>query len=246
MNITVLGCHGPYPPAGGACSGYLLEHEKDSILLDCGNGILSNLQYHINLHRLTAVILSHLHSDHISDLFIMRYALQIDLEQGKRNKPLKIYAPAEPAEEIERLRYKDVYEITTILEGEDINISSLHFSFLKTLHSVTTYAIRVKDNSGRVLVYSGDTAYFPELIPFARDSDLFLCESNYLQADIDSGAPNNHLSAAQSADLALCAGVKKLLLTHLAPYHEESSYLAEASPIFNATSLAAKGNKYSI
>ena len=38
MKLTVLGCYGPYPPAGGACSGYLLEEGGTRVLIDCGNG----------------------------------------------------------------------------------------------------------------------------------------------------------------------------------------------------------------
>jgi len=41
MKLTVLGCCGPYPAAGGACSGYLLEEDGYRVLIDCGNGVLS-------------------------------------------------------------------------------------------------------------------------------------------------------------------------------------------------------------
>ena len=41
MKLTVLGCNGPYPAAGGACSGYLLETGDTRVLLDCGAGALA-------------------------------------------------------------------------------------------------------------------------------------------------------------------------------------------------------------
>lgn len=246
MNLTILGCYGPYPPAGGACSGYLLAHQGSYILLDCGNGVLSKLQYFINISKLTAIFISHLHSDHISDLFIMRYALQIDLEQGKRKTPLKIFTPAEPAEEFERLPYKDVYTIEVIDEGMDISLASMHFSFIKTLHPIACCAIRLQEGEGKTFVFSGDTAYFPELIPFVQDTDLFLCEANLLQTDLDNGAPLYHLSASQAGQIAMQASVKKLLVTHLPPHRDRNIYLAEAQRFFPDAALAEEGKIYTI
>jgi ribonuclease BN (tRNA processing enzyme) len=82
MKLTILGNNGPFPGAGGACSGYLLSNEKCNILLDCGNGVLSNLQKLIPLKMLDAIILTHLHSDHISDMMVLRYAIQIKNKRG--------------------------------------------------------------------------------------------------------------------------------------------------------------------
>lgn len=246
MKLTVLGCFGPYPPAGGACSGYLLEHEGSYILIDCGNGVLSKLQYHINTDRLAAVFISHLHSDHVSDLFIMRYALQIDMAKGKRQTPLKIFTPAEPSEERERLPYKDLYAIETIDSDKTVSLGSLDFSFLKTLHSIESYALKVQEKGGKSFVFSGDTAYFSELIQFVKGTDLFLCEANYLQADLEQGAPSNHLSASQAGQIALKADVRNLLLTHLPPYRESRVYLAEARAFFPDASLAEEGKTYTL
>lgn len=44
MKLTVLGNTGPYPKAGGACSGYLLENGDSKVVLDMGNGTLANLR----------------------------------------------------------------------------------------------------------------------------------------------------------------------------------------------------------
>jgi len=66
MKLTVLGCYGPYPKARGACSGYLLESQDTKILIDCGNGVLSRLlEYCGNLNNIDAILISHLHPDHM-------------------------------------------------------------------------------------------------------------------------------------------------------------------------------------
>ena len=96
MRLTVLGNNGPYPIPGGACSGYLLESDSGNttILLDCGTGVLARLEQCIPLDQLDAVVLSHLHYDHMSDMLPMHYALQFN----PRKKPLNVYAPATPVE----------------------------------------------------------------------------------------------------------------------------------------------------
>ena len=82
MKLTVLGNNGPYPAAGSACSGYLLQSGAANILIDCGNGVLSNIQKIISLDELDAVILTHLHSDHISDMYVLKYAIQLRRKRG--------------------------------------------------------------------------------------------------------------------------------------------------------------------
>ena len=76
MKLTVLGCNGPYPAAGGACSGYLLEAENTRVLLDCGTGVLAALPARMAPEELDAVVLSHLHYDHMSDMLPLIYRMQ--------------------------------------------------------------------------------------------------------------------------------------------------------------------------
>lgn len=130
MKLTVLGAYGPYPAAGGACSGYLLEHEGYFVLIDCGNGVLSRLQQFIELSELKAIIVSHLHSDHFSDIFILRYALLFGLAKGEIDRPLPIFAPADPVEEYMRLPYKNVYAVEALAEGHDLQLGPFTFTFL--------------------------------------------------------------------------------------------------------------------
>ncbi|MDO9536435.1 MAG: MBL fold metallo-hydrolase [Bacillota bacterium] len=245
MKLIILGSYGPYPPAGGACSGYLLEHMGFYVLLDCGNGVLSRLQQFISPNKLSAIIVSHLHSDHISDLFILRYALQLELEQGVRDSPLQLISPDQPSDEYFRLPYKNVYQLETITEKERFTIGPFQFSFLKTIHPVCCYAIAVFVEGIKILVYSSDTEYFPELADFARGVPMFLCEANFLTEDLQKGA-RNHLSAFQAACLARDAGAEKLLLTHLPPFRNPQSYLDEALIAFKQVKTAEEGKVYFI
>ncbi|GAA3061414.1 hypothetical protein GCM10020000_50780 [Streptomyces olivoverticillatus] len=76
MKLTVIGCSGSFPSTESACSSYLVEADGYRLLLDMGNGALGELQRHIGLYDLDAVLLSHLHPDHCIDMcgyFVARY-----------------------------------------------------------------------------------------------------------------------------------------------------------------------------
>ncbi len=243
MQLTVLGCHGPFPPAGGACSGYLVQEEGCNLLLDCGNGVLSRLQEYIDYKELDAVLISHLHADHISDLMIMRYGIVLAQKRGLLEQQLPLFAPTEPVDDYDRLPYKSAYALKALPEKSELKIGPFKITVSAGVHAVPSYSFRLESPSG-TLIYSGDTEINQNLAPFAAGADLFLCEANYLEEDIAAGLPN-HLSAAQAAAVAAEAGVKKLLLTHLHPERDSSLYLVEAKKYFAAAELAEERVTYS-
>jgi ribonuclease BN (tRNA processing enzyme) len=244
MQLTVMGCYGPYPPAGGACSGYLIRDSGFKLLIDCGNGVLSRLQEHMELWQLSAVVLSHLHADHYSDLMIMRYGLEIAYEQGLRNEPLPLYTPAEPVAEFERLPYKNAYTVKALSCEDELLIGPFKISFRFGVHAVPSLAMRIETESG-TLVYSGDTEYYNGLEEFAAGANLFLCEANYLEKDIAEGL-QNHLSSAQAAQIAAAAGVDRLLLTHQHPERRIAASLDEAKKYYPSVKTAREGFTYDI
>src|ERR671928_1971177 len=75
MRLTVLGKSPSWQDAGGACSGYLVEEDGVTVLLDCGNGVFSKLRRFRDYTRVDAVLISHLHADHFLDLIPFSYAL---------------------------------------------------------------------------------------------------------------------------------------------------------------------------
>ncbi len=244
MELTVLGCFGPYPPAGGACSGYLLREGDFGILIDCGNGVLSRLQRHFDFCKLKAVILTHLHPDHFADILIMRYGLSIALQEGRRDEPLDLYAPGEPKEEAERLPYKDVYSVMPIVPGRPFNIGPFIMQAEPAVHPVCAFSLRIETSSGTV-VYSGDTEYCFSLENLAYKADLFLCEANYQDRDIENNL-SNHLSSSQAAMIAAAAGVKRLLLTHHHPGRDRGLSLVEAGKYYPGVEVAVENQTYTL
>lgn len=244
MKLTILGCYGPYPPPGGACSGYLLEEDGCRVLLDCGNGVLSRLRQYCEFWMLDAVLATHLHSDHVSDLHVMRYGLDYARTRGLRDGPLPLYAPPEPAADFARLPYKDVFRLEAPAVDRALQIGPFSFTFLETVHAVPCVAVRAASKRG-VLVYSGDTEDFPGLLSFAAGADLFLCEANFQNEDM-AAAPPNHLSAEQAGRIAAAAGVKKLILTHLHPERDPAVSVREAETHFRPVIAAREGKRHLI
>jgi ribonuclease BN (tRNA processing enzyme) len=68
VRLTVLGKSPSWQDADGACSGYLIEEDGTTVLLDCGNGVFSKLRRFRDYTKVDAVVISHLHSDHFLDL----------------------------------------------------------------------------------------------------------------------------------------------------------------------------------
>ena len=124
MELTVLGCYGPYPHIDGACSGYLLQTKHTTILLDLGNGTLRNCLRYTNIESVDAMFLSHLHPDHIGDVFVLRYMLEMN------GLTKKLYAPNEPQEIFEHLSYKDAFEVN-VSDDKTIQIKDMKITLCK-------------------------------------------------------------------------------------------------------------------
>lgn len=78
MRLTILGCAGSFPGPEAACSAYLVEAEGFRLLVDFGSGSLSALQRYAGLHVIDAILITHLHCDHVLDachyVVVRRYA----------------------------------------------------------------------------------------------------------------------------------------------------------------------------
>jgi ribonuclease BN (tRNA processing enzyme) len=243
MKLTILGNNGPFPAAGGACSGYLVRSESVNIMIDCGNGTLANLQRILGFDRLDAIILTHLHSDHISDMHVLKYAVQIKSKRGTMDHPIKVYAPSEPKEEYDRLNARDAFILNPISEDTTLRIGDMRIGFSLMRHPYMNFAVAI-ECKGRRFVYSGDTAWTDAIVRFAKGADLLMLDAGLLTKDYSEGAP--HLTAEQCGVVASEAGAGKLLLTHFWPEYDIGELLAEARASFANTEAAQILQDYDI
>lgn len=227
MKLTVLGCNGPYPAAGGACSGYLLEAGDTRVLLDCGAGALAALTAVMPPEELNAIVLSHLHYDHMSDMLPLIYRMQ-----GKPK--LAVYLPEEPAGT--RALLAGAFDLRDLSQGGQIGC--LRMTALPVRHPVPCFAVRCEAD-GKAFCYTGDTNTCESLAGFAGGCDLLLADACFTDALWAENKP--HLSARLAAGLARDAGAGHLLLTHFTPGCDFAALLREAREVYPRAALAEAG-----
>ena len=245
MKLTILGKYGPYPKEKGACSSYLLEAAGNKILIDCGSGSLSRLQQFIDLREINMILISHLHFDHISDLFVLRYALEGLKARGAAIKlPLPVYMPDSPQATAELFKNTPVFNVQTITADTKVQIGNLHISFAEMTHPVKSFAMRFTKGS-KTLVYSGDTNMNEAIIPFARKADLLLMEAGLLSRDKkDNNAP--HISVKEAGVIGREAGVSRLVATHQYPGYDEEEIIKELTSEYRIGEIAQENKTYCI
>ena len=99
---------------------------------------------------------------------------------------------------------------------------------------------------GLRLVHIGDTGRTEDLVEPCRDADALVIESTYLEEETEMARHFSHLTARQAAELAVQAGVKQLILTHLSRRYREKQVLAEARAIFPEVRVARDFDAYQI
>ncbi len=247
MKLTVLGKYGPFPYPGGACSGYLVESGNIKIVLDLGSGTLSRLLQVIPSFKIDAILLSHLHSDHCADMFILRYML----EQTKIRErsgillPISVVAPSAPEYEYRQLSTSGVFDITAASDGRKMRIGDMSITMYRTVHPVPTYAYLL-EHEGRRLFYTGDTGYFDRLKDYAANSNLLLADACFLSSDkTTETAP--HLTAYEAGLLARDANVGKLICSHIwGGGYSDEQVLFEARQAFDRAIVATEMQSYNV
>lgn len=90
--------------------------------------------------------------------------------------------------------------------------------------------------------YCSDTMFSPSIIPLIEGVDCLYHEATFLEKDLPRAKATFHSTARQAAEIALQAGVKRLVLGHYsARYETLAGFLEEAQPIFPNTILSEEG-----
>lgn len=245
MKLTVLGCLGAYPYQGEGTTGFLIQSEGFNLLLDAGSTTLVELEKHLDPLELDAVILSHYHHDHIADLGVLQYYWQLSPMRDPK-KTLPIYGHGEDTRHFADLTLEQVSQGYDYLANEGLELGPFHITFMKTIHPVTCYAMRIEETTTKkVLVFTGDSGYLETFASFAHQADLFLADTYLFKGNERHHA---HFTAPEAGELAKRAQVKRLVLTHLPQFGELSELQAQAQETAETipVDVAAVGKVFTI
>lgn len=239
MEVTVLGMNGPFPAADGATSGYLVRGKATRVAMDLGSGTLGHLTALMPPETLDALLLSHWHFDHCSDVLPLLFRLQ-----ACAKKPLDVYAPVDETSMVRRLvQQSETFCLHDVCAGDCVTVGEFTVRVFAARHPAPGVMLRVTDGE-KTLCYTGDTNTVAGLTEFAQDADLLLADGLFTTAMWQEGLP--HLSAAQTAALARDANAKQLVITHLNPNVAPETLLKEARAIRTDAVLAQLGATYRV
>ena len=252
MFLTVLGCSGSIGGPTSPASGYLVEVDGLApVVIDMGPGVLGALQRHVAPEDAT-ILLSHLHADHCLDvpslLVLRRYgpgargASRVPLI-GPSGTAYRIgVASAEEPGAVDDL--SDTFDVGTWDVTPELELNygdgevGLHVRADRVDHPPESYGMRFTSREGRVLVYSGDTAYCEALVELSAGADVLLCEASWTHQE--GHPPGIHMSGTEAGRTAHRAGVGRLVLTHIPPWTDPESVRMEAAAEFSGEILVAK------
>ncbi len=235
FSLTVLGTDGSYPAPGGVCSGYLLRYGGFTTWLDAGPGTMANLQLHIGLDDLDAVVVSHAHPDHWSDLEGLYVAMRYFF--GRKGVP--VYAPQGLRELMSGEKPDGTFDWRVIGDGERAELGPARWPWSVTDHPVETLAARVQVGT-RALGYSADTGAGWAFSSLGAGLTVALVEAS-LTTEAEGSL--QHLSARQAGAAAAAAGAERLLVTHFSPGRDRELARAEAEAAFGGPVEVAEVGK---
>lgn len=229
MRLTVLGGSAAGPNTGAGCSGYLVDSGQTRLVLDLGPGTLPELRRHADFRELSAVVISHLHLDHLLDLFALRFALAYNPVSARYPLPLwlppggrgflraasKVFAGEENAAAF----IEDVFDAREYDPDQALTIGDTQIVFCPTQHFVPCWAMRVSPNGGEGdLSFTADTGPTSALAPFILGSATLVAEGTQVVPPLE-GEPRGHLTPEEAGALAEAANVSVLVITHLWEEH---------------------------
>ena len=195
LKVVICGSRSPLPSPGRAESCVLVEAGDDIYIFDLGNGSVNNLtQYQLPWPNVKAVLITHMHSDHMADLPDAHLQSWI---QG-RTAPLKVYGP-EGINLVTKgfeLAYSPDYQYRNEHHGDDmLPMSIAGFNAIQIIdnqliptntpgleilpfvvdHYPVNSAFGFKISyKGRTAVISGDTIHDGSVQKYSKDVDLLV------------------------------------------------------------------------
>jgi len=222
MRLTILGRSPASPNPGEACAGYLVEGGGSRVLVDIGPGVVAQLVGRHHPDELDAVVVSHMHADHMLDLVTLRYVYPWrDLPKDER---LRVVLPPGSADQLLDLargvgsakHFESCFRLSEHDGSSTLSFGALSLRPVATQHYIPCWGFRMEADRRR-LAYTADTAPCGGLTDLADGVDLLLSEATLRSLDEDAAPPEprGHLTPAEAGEAAREGGSRRLMLTHL-------------------------------
>jgi ribonuclease Z len=240
MDVILLGTGSPIPSPTRAGPATLVKAGGVNLLADAGRGVVMRLAAAgVGPAALSAVLLTHMHSDHISDL---NDVITCHWIMNPAPVPLKVFGPVGAKALVEAtlamlafdVRYRIDHhadlntapnvEVVELSPGDAFTVGDCAISAHRTDHSPVfpTLGYRV-EHAGGVVALAGDTIPCPELDELCRNADVYV--QTVIRDDMVKRIPmqrmqdilDYHSTVEQAAQTAARAGVRTLMLTHYVP-----------------------------
>src|SRR5262245_39406913 len=221
MRLTVVGCGDAFGSGGRLQTCYHVEHGPTRFLIDCGATALIGLnRLRIDPNSIDTIFISHLHGDHFAGLVWWLIHAQ---HVAKRTSPLTVIGPAGvearfltaaemlfPNSTTVERRFALCFQ--ELARQQPTQVAGVRVTAFEVSHpsGAPPYALRF-EFGGKVLAFSGDTAWVDSLVDAGAGADLFIMECYQF-----GGAPRFHMSWTKIAAELDRIGAKRVLLTHMA------------------------------
>ena len=240
MDIVMTGTGSPLPDANRAGPSTLIKAGDTHVLVDAGRGVVMRMAGAGSMPPfLAAVLITHLHSDHVCDLNDVITTHWV-MTQG--NATLRIYGPLGTAQFVERqmhalepdIGYRIAHHepltegpkvaVTELEAGASFEVGDVAVSVAATEHSPVKPTIGFRlEHGGAVAALAGDTIPCPGLDTLVSGADAYV--QTVIRRDLVELIPNvmmqdildYHSGVIEAAQTAERNGAKRLILTHMVP-----------------------------
>jgi ribonuclease BN (tRNA processing enzyme) len=254
MRLTVLGRSPASPNPGEACAGYIVESQGARVLFDIGPGVVSQLVGVHHPDELEAVVVSHMHADHMLDLVTLRYVFP--WRARPVDQRLRVVMPPGSADQLLELargvgnarHFEDTFRLSEHDGSARLRFGALDITPVETQHYIPCWGFRITADD-RTLAYTADTAPCGGFTDLADGPDLLLSEATLRSLDEDAAPPEprGHLLPEEAGATAREGGAGRLMLTHL-PVNGDGSWAVDRAALAfqGPVELAAPGATYDV